>query len=212
MPRYETLILPVVIVLLLISAWNTKEAFGQEEPAIEYSMIRGDCLAREVGEYLWRRPNEGQAIYAGDRIRLRNGEARIEFPQFTFRMFEYAEVEVPVQLIDGFAEPWQNDLELFVGSYSFEFNENSKLNPIKLVTMYGDISVETDARFSVEITVDGIEINVLSGSISLKHRNVGSHKQVKVNQSHAAQITSSGIFLTKNIHRRENPSAVAIQE
>lgn len=204
MPKNKTPILPIVIILLLISTWNVKAAYGSDEPTIEFTVVQGDCLVREVGEYFWRGPEEGQAIYVGDRIRLRNGEVRIDFPQFTFYMFEYAEIEVPVILIDDFAEPWKNDLELFIGSYTFDFRENAVSSPIKLITQYGDIMVDNPARFSLEISQQGCEFSVLSGKVDVRLRNSISNKSTIIKTGQTAQMTLSDLFVTTKAIDRPN--------
>jgi len=172
------------------------KAFCDESFTI--SQVRGAALVREVGDYMWRRPSSGDNLYAGDRLRVRRGELILLLPQSMLKVVNEGEVEISVELSDGFCRPWDNDIELFIGSYVFKMNRQKVSKELRLHTPYSEIEASDDAIFEMEVTAKGSKINVISGKVFIKHyRDINADETV-IEAGNRAQIGASRIFLPKN--------------
>jgi hypothetical protein len=169
-------------------------SFADGDPAITVAGVEGNTLLREVGEYMWSRPEKGQNIYAGDRLRLRNGELEIDFPQGSMTVFDLGELEIPVELADGYAEPWANDLRLYIGDYAFDMLAGEQ--SLKIRTLFGEIETNGPAKFSLKITVSGTDLNVFSGSVTVSHRSPASLNPQTVEAGNSAMISKKKIRLS----------------
>jgi len=186
--NHKYLLLAVIFTLAFSST-----VFADE--VIRVTDVKGDALFRELGDYMWSKPEIGQFIFAGDRLRVRFGEAAIEFPQGTLRIIDQGEVELPVQLVDGFAAPWKNDLTLFIGSYEFESNGSE--GRLKIQTLFGVIDVGGAARFTIDTNVNGSEIKVLAGNVRIKHRKNRTQSPITLGSGQSLGIGLRGFQLAK---------------
>jgi hypothetical protein len=166
------------MIALLIAASAMLLFAGQADADDEMLVfdVQGDALVRELGDYLWRRPANGLALYAGDRLRLRQGEIAVAFPQATLRILDEGEIEVPVELVDGFAEDWENDVELLNGSYTIDLNDLNKERPLMILTHSAQVETDGTAQVKMNVTVDGVSVTVLSGQVTIRHRITGAIK------------------------------------
>lgn len=183
----------IILTFSLLVPMFATTAIGDESFTI--SEVQGDSLFREAGDYMWRRPSGGDVMYAGDRLRVRNGELTLILPQSTMTVINEGEVQIPVELIDGLPEPWDNDIEMYIGSYTFQMVEQKEGRELKLVTPCGEIEASDDARFNLEVTVKGSTITVLAGKVFIKHRRQNPEDEVIVEAGNIAQIAPDSISL-----------------
>ena len=153
-----------VWIALILSVLIVAPAMAQDE-IFNVGNVRGDALVRPAGEYFWRYPAEGQAIEAGDRVRLRTGHIDVHFPQGLLRMDGPGEMEIPVDLADGIAEPWKNDIQLYIGQYNLEFRGERLL---KVKTLFAEV-LSTQAEVRIDQQLDKVVISVISGNIVVCH-------------------------------------------
>lgn len=186
-------IIQVVLALTIVAF--TVTAFADD--TISVTELEGSALVREVGEYLWRSPEVGQAVYAGDRIRLRSGEMKMVFPQGSMLMYGNGEVELPVALVNNLVEPWNNDLALFVGSYDFDLSEEVTEQPLHLVTLFGRIVASHAAKFDIRVTPKGTILTVLSGQVRVHHRLLRDVYAKNVKAGDVLRINSEAMRIYK---------------
>lgn len=132
--------------------------------------VQGDAIVRPAGEYMWRTPAEGQEIDVGDRIRVRNGSVDIRLPLGVVSMNGPGEMEIPAEVVNGLAEPWREDVRLFIGEYAIRIRGGPSL---VLRTLFADIS-GSKAEILLNQTQNSIHLKVLTGEVHVNHRRGGS--------------------------------------
>ena len=152
----------------------------------------GDALFRELGDYLWHRPQVGQTIFAGDRLRVRDGDTQIKFPQADLSILGQGEVELPVEIVGGYAEPWRNDLRLFIGEYEIDSRRSMSKKTLTILTLFGQLEVRPGAIFTVTVTHLGSQIFVETGSIMIRHRIHKSLRIAEVTQGQSVHFSLKG--------------------
>lgn len=141
-------------------------AFAQN--SIEITQVQGDSLVRELGDYMWKNPNKGTELYAGDRMRVRGGELAVLFPQAEIRILDEGEMEIPVEVVDGYAGMWENDLDVYIGTYEIRFREQRAGLELTLDTPFADITADDNSVFNLDITASGMTVEVLFGKVTIE--------------------------------------------
>jgi len=180
-------------VLALFILFPAAGAGALDKDSISVSSVEGDALIRELGDYFWCRPRVGKLLDAGDRVRLRRGEFQMALPHGTLAIYDEGELELPARLVDGFAEPWANDIRLYIGDYGFDLNVGADGRPLRLITLFGEIEAQEKARFTVRITPRGSEIFVQSGRLTVRHRLAKGKPFVTLAEGDAARVSMRGI-------------------
>lgn len=182
--------IPLILIGLLLFAGT---AFADSEPEITITDLKGEAFVREAGDYMWRRPEAGQMLFAGDHLQLRSGELRIAFPQATLQVFDRSRLELPVELVDGFAEPWNNDLVLLIGSFEVSHVGSLSVPPLKITTSFGQIVIEGSASFTLRNDPGSSNLNVLSGQVTVRHRWKSDLPPAVVSAGSGLLLTSKGL-------------------
>jgi len=154
-----------LIAFLMIGFGILPEALAQDE-SFNVGLVEGNAKLRPIGDYLWRTPSRGQSLDAGDRLRVRNGRLEVLFPQGLVRMEETGEMEIPVDLTEGIPEPWADDVMLYIGEYTLQHRGERSW---KIKTLFAEIEPQsTTTEFQIRQTQEGMEIQILSGSIAIQ--------------------------------------------
>ncbi|MCL4233265.1 MAG: hypothetical protein KJ042_01970 [Deltaproteobacteria bacterium] len=130
----------------------------------------GQTIVRPVGDYLWKPARDGLVLGAGDRVRVRSGDAQVELPQADLLVMGDGEFEILCSLVGGVLQPWTNDIQLYIGSYELTFRDNASRPGLTAYTLFAEMA-SSDARVDVLETAKGTRVTVREGAIRIRHRN-----------------------------------------
>ena len=166
--KHTTQKIPIILVLSLLFCAFSIPGFADD--GIVIMEVKGNALYREVGDYLWKNPEAGQGIYAGDNLQVRHGEALIDFPQGSVTISETGRIELPVDLVDGFSEPWDNELILLIGNYAIDFTGDAIRPVLKITTAFVEIEVDAMAKITLKNSAKANRLSVIAGTVTVRHR------------------------------------------
>ncbi len=172
-------------------------AFASIASAGEFSITehQGDVLIRPVGDYFWTRIEPRQKLAAGNRIRVRQGQFKFELPQGTVHINTFGEADIPVKLVEGIAQTWQGSVKLYIGNYNFLLNDETEKQPLKIKTLFGEVKVAGESKFTIRVTPKGSIISVHDGSVQISHLRAEDAKSLTLGKGYKVMITSQGFEL-----------------
>jgi hypothetical protein len=169
-------------------------AFASIAGAGEFTITehQGDVLIRPVGNYFWTRIEPKQKLAVGNRIRVRQGQFKFELPQGTVHINTFGEADIPVKLVDGIAQTWQSSVKLYIGNYNFLLNDETEKQPLKVKTLFGEVKVAAESKFTIRVTPKGSIISVHDGSVQVNHLRAEDAKALTLRKGEKVKITSQG--------------------
>ncbi|MCC6159018.1 MAG: hypothetical protein IT350_13295 [Deltaproteobacteria bacterium] len=145
-------------------------ASAQDDDRMAIATATGQTIVRPVGDYLWKPARNGLVLGAGDRVRVRSGDAQIEMPQADLAVMGDGEFEILCTLVGGVLQPWTNDIQLYIGRYELTFHENSSRPGLTAYTLFAEMA-STEARVEIEEFAQGTRVTVREGAVRIRHRN-----------------------------------------
>lgn len=145
-------------------------AHAQDDDRLAIESATGQTIVRPVGDYLWKTARGGLVLGAGDRVRVRSGEAQIELPQADLTVIGDGEFEILCSLVGGVLQPWTNDVQLYIGTYELAFHESSSRPGLTAYTLFAEMA-STDARVEIVESAEGTRVTVREGTVRIRHRN-----------------------------------------
>ncbi len=165
--KYSRLAVSIALVALFATPLS---AFAQDDDRLAIASATGQTIVRPVGDYLWKPARDGLVLGAGDRVRVRSGDAQVELPQADLLVMGDGEFEILCSLADGVLQPWTNDIQLYIGAYDLTFRDNDSRPGLTVYTLFAEMA-STEARVEVTETAKGTRVTVKEGAIRIRHRN-----------------------------------------